>query len=223
MFFIPIRIETLLQEAPWANWLFMGICIFVWLIETTGLLSNTLLVHMILMRWSPLGLVGHIFLHGGLLHLAGNMLFLWVFGNAVCGNIGNRLYLIAFLLCGVLGGLLHLILDGAPAVGASGAINGIVGFTLAMYPTNRVGVFWFFIARAGVTYIPVWVLVLLWFALDSLGIVSGGGSVAHWAHIGGLVAGLLLGLLLLQSRWIRVTQWDNPTLLDWLKGRPSVD
>jgi membrane associated rhomboid family serine protease len=112
----------------------------------------------------------------------------------------------------------HLIFGGGPAVGASGAINGVIGMALAMYPINRVSVFWFIIFRGGTFQCPVWGMALLWFAFDLFGAMRGSGGVAYWAHIGGLISGVLIGLLALHWGWVRLTAYDNRSLLEILKG-----
>ena len=91
------------------------------------LIGDTDALHVfILQDWGPLGIVGHMFLHGDIVHLIGKMLFLWVFGNAICAKVGNVAYIATYLGLGVLAAIVHLLADGAPAVRASGAINGIV-------------------------------------------------------------------------------------------------
>ncbi len=87
--------------------------------------------------WSFKGMFTHIWLHGGLMHIIGNLLFLWVFGNSVCAKIGNILYLPIYLFVGLCAGVSYLIFSGnMPMLGASGAINGIVGMYLVFFPTN---------------------------------------------------------------------------------------
>lgn len=92
----------------------------------------------ILDGWTIEGLLGHIWLHGGVIHLLGNMLFLWIFGNAVCAKIGNIRYLPIYLGLGVIAGISHLIFVGGSVVGASGAIYGIVGMYLVFFPENEI-------------------------------------------------------------------------------------
>ena len=99
---VPYEIETLKQVRPWANWLLVGLCSIVSLIFFGDGLSEEAVDRMVLYGWDFTGLVGHVFLHGGLFHLVGNMIFLWVFGNAICTNIGNFKYLLAFFGCTLL-------------------------------------------------------------------------------------------------------------------------
>lgn len=140
------------------------------------------------------------FMHGGFAHLAGNMLFLWVFGDNLEDRLGHLRYLFFYLLCGVLAGLSHvfssLILSSSmliPSLGASGAISGILGGYILLFPTRGVHVWIFFL----VVTIPAFLAVGIWFifqVLNGLGTLGGeeAGGVAYAAHIGGFIFGLLL-------------------------------
>ena len=107
-------------------------------------------------------------------------------------------------------------------VGASGAIYGVVGMTLAMYPLNRVSVFWWFLAM-GTFQIAVWRLALLWAVFDAIGAIRQKGLVAHVAHLGGLVMGVAIGWLLLRLRWVELDEVDNRSLEEILAGRTVDD
>jgi len=220
---IPYEIETLKQVRPWANWTLVGLCTLVSLAAFAGGLSEETIDSMVLSGWGITGLIGHVFLHGGLFHLIGNMIFLWVFGNAVCTNIGNLRYLAAFFGCTLIAAFAHNIFDGNPAIGASGAINGVVGIVLAMYPLNRIYVFWLFLIKGGTFAVRAWVIIIFWLVFDIWGAVTGGGMIAYWAHIGGLAGGLAIGLVGLRLGWIELTQFDNRSLLDIMTGREPED
>jgi membrane associated rhomboid family serine protease len=144
------------------------------------------------------------FMHGSFMHIAGNMLFLWIFGDNIEDRLGHVKYLIFYLLCGVIAGLAHVFTTGVfatsesallvPSLGASGAISGVLGGYILLHPKRRVTVllFRFF------TEVPAYVAIGLWFAfqlISGLGILGGGsqaGGVAYAAHIGGFLAGLVL-------------------------------
>lgn len=138
------------------------------------------------------------FLHGGWMHLIGNMWFLWVFGNNIEDSMGHARYLVFYLLCGALAAAAHLASapgSAVPTVGASGAISGIMGAYLVLYPRVRVITLFFFVIFIRVIPMPAWVLLLWWFALQVLSgsaTVGSGGGVAFWAHVGGFVAGVVL-------------------------------
>jgi len=131
-----------------------------------------------------------IFIHADLLHFAGNMLFLWVFGNYVEVRFGHLRYLLFYLAAGVAGAWLQIATDTAsqvPIIGASGAIAGVLGLYLFFLPYNRLGSailfigFWFFLQFAG--------------AVGSLGPSAQGESVAYWAHVGGFLLGIAVGFV----------------------------
>lgn len=212
--FVPYEIETLLDRRPWANWIMIALCVAVSLAFWSGSIPDDVLNELVLQRARPTQILGHMFLHAGVFHLLGNMVFLWVFGNAVCSNTSNRLYLLLFFSCGIASALVHLAMDGNPALGASGAINGIIGIVLAVYPLNRVSVFWTIFLHGGTFSMRAYGLIIVWFLFDLWGAVARSGGVAYWAHMGGLLFGFVLGLALLKLRLIETTQWDNPTMLD---------
>jgi len=218
----PFRIETLFKDYPWANWAIMALTVLCFFLSMGGAFSDETVLSLVLQDWSPAGLFGYTLLHAGIMHLAGNMLFLWVFGNAVCGNSHNLLYPFLYWGFGLAAAVPHLLLDGEPAVGASGAINGVVGMALAMYPLNRVSVFWYFFIRFGTFQIPLWGLATIWLLLDCWGALTGGGNVAYWAHLGGFFAGLATGIFFLRKGWVELTEFDNRSLEEIVAGK-SVD
>lgn len=215
---LPYEIETLQQERPWANWAIIATSSIVSILALFGGLPFDVVDAFVLDGFAPSGLLGHVLLHADLLHLIGNMVFLWVFGNAVCSNVGNLVYLALFAAGTLVSASIHLLIDGSPAIGASGAINAIVGVVLAMYPLNRIHLFWVFLIRGGTFSCTAWMVILAWLAFDLWGVVTGGAFVAYWAHIGGLVGGTAFGLLALQLGWIRMTDCDNRCLLEILRN-----
>ena len=144
-----------------------------------------------------LSVVTSMFVHGGWLHLAGNMLFLWIFGNNVEDRFGRGRYLLFYLLCGFIatyGYALTFPVSHTPLVGASGAIAGVLGAYLVLYPRARVTTL--------VTVIPVrmpaWLVLGFWFVLQwlySLRPVAGSGGVAYLAHVYGFVTGFVIALV----------------------------
>lgn len=144
------------------------------------------------------------FMHGGIAHIAGNMLFLWIFGDNIEDRLGHVRYVIFYLLCGVIASLSHVFATYAfatnqaelmvPSLGASGAISGVLGGYILLYPSRRVTVILF----RFLTDVPAWVAIGIWFAfqlISGLGMLGGGsqaGGVAYAAHVGGFVAGLVL-------------------------------
>jgi membrane associated rhomboid family serine protease len=147
-----------------------------------------------------LTLLTSMFMHGSLMHLLGNMLFLWIFGDNVEDDLGHMRYLIFYLLCGVLASLAHVfttpLFHGnpyVPSLGASGAISGVLGGYLLLHPHRRVTVLLFRV----LTEVPAFLAIGLWFVfqlISSLGAFGNGalGGVAYAAHIGGFVVGVAL-------------------------------
>jgi membrane associated rhomboid family serine protease len=144
------------------------------------------------------------FLHSGFMHIAGNMLFLWIFGDNVEDYFGHIPYLLFYLVCGIGSGLTHILFNfhsSLPALGASGAISGVMGAYIILYPRARVLtlVFIFFIP------IPAFIILGYWFLLQFLAGVStvgaaATGGVAWWAHIGGFLLGMAITGLSLGDR-----------------------
>ena len=143
------------------------------------------------------------FLHGGWGHILGNALFLWVFGNNIEDSMGHLRFLVFYLVCGVAAAVAHVLVDPAspvPTVGASGAISGVLGAYLVLYPRVRVKTLVPIIVFFTIVRLPAWAILLLWFGyqviagLPQLLTVSQevSGGVAVWAHVGGFVAGALL-------------------------------
>lgn len=218
---VPYEVRTLTGRRPWANYLLVALNLLFFYLLVSNTLTDYWIHQMILDSWYAYALLGYQFLHGGLWHLLGNMVFLWVFGNAIAGVMNNFLYFALYLIMGVLAGCVHLLLDGAPAVGASGAVSGLIGFYVAVYPVNRIHCFYFIIIRLGLFDAPGFWLIIAWFALNLYSALHGGGQVAYWAHIGGAVAGFLLGLLFIKQGWVDIGDYDNPTTLDYFTGRAA--
>ena len=144
-------------------------------------------------------LITSMFLHGGILHLAGNMLYLWIFGNNIEDYLGRFRFLIFYLLSGIAAALTHAIVFSdslVPMVGASGAISGILGAYLVTYPKARVVMLVWFIFFLRLVRVPAIVVLGLWFLLQIHGgfgsLVGQEEGIAFFAHIGGFVAGILL-------------------------------
>ncbi len=145
-------------------------------------------------------LLTSIFLHGGWMHLIGNMWFLWIFGDNIEDYLGHFQYLLFYLICGIGAGVVHTIANLAstvPAVGASGAISGVMGAYIVLFPRSRVVTlvpllfFFFTVQLPAVVILGYWFLIQFLSGLGSLG-VPGAGGVAWWAHIGGFLLGALL-------------------------------
>jgi membrane associated rhomboid family serine protease len=173
-----------------------------------------------------LTLLTSMFMHGGIIHLLGNMLFLWIFGDNVEDDLGHWRYALFYLVCGVLASLAHVFttvaLEGVdseaaliPSLGASGAISGVLGGYLLLHPQRRVLVLVFRI----LTYVPAYVAIGMWFLfqlVSGLGVLGQGtkqGGVAYAAHIGGFLAGVALVKLFALGR--RRVLWEPRPARRW--------
>jgi membrane associated rhomboid family serine protease len=160
---------------------------------------------------AELTLLTSMFLHGGWMHLLGNMLFLWIFGNNIEEALGHGRFIVFYLLCGLaaaLGQAFSAPGSTTPMVGASGAIAGVLGAYLILFPHANVRTLVWFIVFVRLVNVPAWIMLGLWFVMQVLGGLStpqGGGGVAFWAHVGGFVAGIIL-LAVLRRRRVHLLQ-----------------
>ena len=145
-------------------------------------------------------LITSMFMHGGIAHIAGNMLYLWIFGDNIENALGHRRYLLFYLLCGIIASLSHVFATKllgqnllVPSLGASGAISGVLGAYILLFPRRRVTMFFVrFITHVSAFWaIGIWIVFQI---VSGLGMLGGSdtGGVAYAAHIGGFLAGLLL-------------------------------
>jgi len=160
-------------------------------------------------------LMTSMFLHGSWMHLIGNMWFLWLFGNNVEDSMGHTRYVVFYLLCGIAAALAQVVgnpASGIPMVGASGAISGVMGAYLVLYPRVRVYVLVFLGFFVTTIALPAWTMLLYWFVLQFIGGLAGlvvakeGGGVAFWAHAGGFVAGIALIKLFARRDYIEARE-----------------
>jgi membrane associated rhomboid family serine protease len=138
------------------------------------------------------------FLHGGIPHIAGNMLYLWIFGNNVEDDTGRLRFILFYLLCGTVAAMTHALVNKSsiiPMIGASGAVSGVLGAYVLLYPRARVVTLMFFGFYLRTVEIPALFVLGFWFViqfLSALSSSSSGGGIAWYAHIGGFVAGVML-------------------------------
>src|SRR4051794_29434463 len=193
---------------PYVNWTIIGLCTAVFLYE---LILSPAQLDAFFLQWGAIpaeisrfhdlyGLITSMFLHGGWAHLIGNMLFLFVFGDNIEDAMGHVSYLLFYLLTGIVAGLTQILLSPSstiPLIGASGAIAGVLGAYIVLFPQGKVRALVFFGYFGQVILVPAWVMIGLWIVLQlfsgvaSLGAADVGG-VAFWAHVGGFVSGAVL-------------------------------
>ncbi len=210
---IPIRDLNPTRSTPWVTWGFMLACglVYLWqamlpdaasrdFIFTYGLIPQRVTLVRDAGAW--LSVLTSMFMHGGLLHAAGNLWFLHIFGDNVEDNMGPARFALFYLLCGVAAAVTQVAVGPysvVPMVGASGAIAGVLAAYLVLYPKARVValipifIFIQFAELPAVFFIVVWFIFQFFSGVTSLG--ASGGGVAYWAHIGGFIAGLVLVFL----------------------------
>lgn len=211
----PLRDTVRARRLPLVNWALIAANLLLFFFEASlaprqlaaftrayGLVPARLLANLGLGQF--LTMLTSMFLHGGWWHLIGNLWVLFIFGDNVEDRMGHGRYLLFYLLCGLVAGAAHILfnpLSRVPTVGASGAISGIMGAYLLLFPGARVLTFvpWFFlpwlVEVPALVFIGVWFVSQLFnglFSLGATGAVQAYGGVAWWAHVGGFVAGLFL-------------------------------
>ncbi|GJM03749.1 MAG: rhomboid family intramembrane serine protease [Rhodomicrobium sp.] len=156
-------------------------------------------------KWT---LITYMFLHGSILHLGGNMLFLWVFGDNIEDAMGHFKFFIFYLLCGIAGGYLHTVMapnSGSPLIGASGAIAGVIAAYLVLHPKVQV-----WVLLLGRIPLPVnaGIAILAWFGFQIFHVVvMTDDNTAWYAHIGGFIAGLVL-VVLMRRKGVPLLDWS---------------
>ncbi len=206
--FIPLHDKNprILIARPYVTWGLIALCAAVFVVQLSagdGLIYALGLIPATLMGDAQLSpnlymvppavtLVSYAFLHGGWLHLGGNMLFLWVFGDNIEDAMGHGRFIAFYLVGGVLAGLVQVFVDPmsrVPTVGASGAVAAVLGAYLMLHPRAKVRV----LILIFPVYVRAVVLLVFWILFQIYAAFGGGeGGVAWWAHIGGFVAGALL-------------------------------
>lgn len=226
---IPLRDNIPSATRPWVNYLIILTCIAVYIVQKTvpGVEKAFVFTPRYLVSGEAIAAYGYgfivltiftsMFMHGNVLHIGMNMLFLWVFGDNVEDRMGHLRYLLFYLLCGVIAAVMHTLVSlfsNVPVLGASGAIAGVLGAYFVLfrgaYIKTLVPLFFIFT----VMDIPAFVFLLLWFVFQlfsGFGSIGGtGGGVAFWAHIGGFVAGWVLVRFFAVTRRLK----PQPRVLD---------
>lgn len=206
----PIRDHNPSERTPYVTYALMVVNVVVFL-GYVGLFSDPRALAAFFDNWALIPahvsqgqdlitLFTTMFMHGGFMHLAGNMLFLWIFGDNLEDEMGHAGYLLFYLASGLAAALTHVLAapwSPVPTVGASGAIAGVMGGYLLLYPKARIDILFIFFFFFRIFAVPAWVMLGIWFGLQ---LVSGTGAdanmggVAYWAHAGGFVAGFVLTL-----------------------------
>ncbi len=216
---IPIRDQIPTRRVPFVNYILIAANILVFVLQWLAGANQETLVYQFALIPSAFNdgigfsdfstIFTSMFMHAGLAHLGGNMLYLWIFGDNVEDSMGHSRFLLFYLLGGLIASLAHIFTNPAsqiPTVGASGAIAAVLGAYLVLYPNSKVLTIiplGFFLRM---TMVPAAIVLGLWFVLQLFsGVLSMGGpdvgGVAFWAHIGGFVAGVILAKLFSKKRY----------------------
>ena len=198
----PIRDHNPSGRTPFVTMALMGINVFVFL-AMVPLYGDPYAFQNVVLQFGLIpaapeatAFLTSMFMHGGLLHLAGNMLFLWIFGDNMEDEMGHAGFLVFYLACGVAASAAHVLSapwSPVPMVGASGAIAGVMGGYLLMFPRARVDILIILIVFFRILPVPAWLMLMLWFGFQLLAGVGADpmeGGVAYWAHAGGFVLGM---------------------------------
>jgi len=224
---IPLRDDNPTRSTPAVNYALIALCVLVFLWEVT-LPANQAEQAVYQLGFIPavffgradlaqhwiapeLSIVTSMFMHGGWLHLGGNMLYLWIFGDNVEDRVGHARYILLYLACGLVAALAQGLADTSstvPMLGASGAISGVLGAYIVLYPRAKVLVAVPLLIVFYTLRVPAWLVLGMWFAVQLLSSLSTrlsvsaqqGAGVAFGAHVGGFIAGLLLIRFLVRDR-----------------------
>ena len=227
---IPLRDSVPAQSWPVVTWILIALNVWLFLQELLlgpeleafiGIWGFIPARYFLLAEIDPsdwagryLPLFTSMFLHGGWMHLIGNMIYLWIFGDNVEDRLGHLRYLLFYLATGLGAALAHAYLhpdSTIPTIGASGAISGLLGAYLLLFPYARVYTFvpFFFVLEVpAAIYIGFWFLGQLLSGTVALALAGEGGGVAWWAHVGGFVAGIAL-VPVLRRRWSYPRVWQD--------------
>lgn len=218
--FFPIRTDAPLQKTPWMNYALIVTNVLIFLLQQKYLVGPR--VQNLLLDPGALHLTSFFtyqFLHAGVMHLVGNMLFLYIFGNNVNDRLGHVGYLAFYLSGGVIAGLGHVLVSTSPVLGASGSISAVTGAFLVLYPVSRVTVIYVFYL-IGAIEVPSIVVIGLFFIMDVVLNFTGSSQVAHMAHAAGTIFGVTLMFVLLLTRLLQRDHFDLLGLISrWLRRR----
>jgi membrane associated rhomboid family serine protease len=223
LLFIPFHVDVPMRRVPWMNWVLIGVTIVFYPLCISGSGKTALGEFLTAGGPSVLGLAGDVLVHGGLGHLLGNMFFLWIFGNAVCSKVGNFAYPIIYFGIAFVEGVLTFAIDPRPAIGASGAINGIVAMFVVFYFLNDISCWYCNIfAGAGVFSISSIWMILLWLVFDIIGLLQGSGGTSYLSHLFGFAAGFTLAVVLLKTSFVKMERGER-SLLQFLSGETEEE
>lgn len=243
MFFFPFKDDNPTSSKPIISWALISICSLIFFYQ----LSLSIFDFNNFVRYfgiTPFKLINNtndqwftvlssMFVHGNLTHLAGNMVYLWIFGDNIEDSFGKIRFILFYLLCGVAAVFSQILYDPnslTPMIGASGAIAGVLGAYLILYPRAKIWVFMWIVFIVRLITVPAFIVLGIWMFLQLINVIDQGTSgVAYSAHIGGFIAGMILAPLLKKKnkRLFAPSTRTKYTLKkisedDYLKHMPNV-
>jgi len=210
MFFFPFKDDNPTSIKPYISWFLIALCTVVFLYQIV-LDQSEFNAFIISFGITPINLINSphnqwftiissMFLHGNISHLMGNMVYLWIFGDNIEDSFGRFRFIIFYILCGlsaVFAQILYNPTSSVPMIGASGAIAGILGAYIVMFPRAKIWVFMWIIFIVRLITVPAFIVLGIWMGLQLINVIDQGQSgVAYSAHIGGFIAGMLLAPIL---------------------------
>jgi len=199
---IPYKTNIKGKQVPWMNYIFISILLVIFVLS--HLFPNAKKVgYFVLQGWSLSGILGHMWLHINIYHLVMNLICLWVFGNALCSYMGNKLYFFYYMFGGIIAAIGHLLMDGRPAIGASGSISAVIVALCLIFPYRRIRstILLLVIPIRSFSLAGIWYL-LIYFLYDLMRCLIGGGQIAYAAHIGGIIGGGVFTYLLIKMGFV---------------------
>ena len=206
MFFFPFKDDNPTKSTPIISFIIIGICCLVYLFQFSlsqnqeiFLIKNygatpILLTNQTFIYWYSS--ISSMFLHGSLMHLGGNLLYLWIFGDNVEDEFGRFNFILFYILCGVVAVIAQILFNtesNVPMIGASGAIAGTLGAYIVLYPRAKIFVFAWVVIFVKILKIPAFIVIGIWIGLQVMNVFDQGVSgVAYSAHVGGFICGVIL-------------------------------
>lgn len=203
--FIPYLADVSMKRWPIANFALIGVTTIVTIAMFYADEHSPFWDYLLLQPndFKFLQLFGCTLIHIGPVHLLGNMLFLWVFGNAIDAKFGHGWFLLFYFAAAAAEGLVYVLFGDYPALGASGAIMGVVGAFLVLYPRNVIRVFWMIYFKWGAGTISAMWLIAIYIAFDIWGLVRASAGVAYISHVTGAAFGIAVAVLLLKLNYVQ--------------------
>jgi membrane associated rhomboid family serine protease len=213
---LPIRDHNPSGRVPYVTYALIAANVLIFL-GYSGFLNDPASLNRLYFNWAMIParvssgdgfhtVISSMFLHGGWMHLLGNMLFLYIYGDNIEDEMGHLGFAVFYVAAGLGAGAIHVLsapYSTVPTVGASGAIAGVMGGYLLLFPKARVDILIFFVVFVRILPIPAWIVLMVWFGMQLVGGVGADPTmrgVAYWAHLGGFAAGLALTI----PTWLRL-------------------